>query len=42
MYGDDQGRRQVRGQGLSVNCESRNTKLNMRGFGDYIHLEKNK
>jgi hypothetical protein len=23
---------------LSVNCESRNPKLNARGFGEYIHL----
>jgi hypothetical protein len=27
---------------LSVNCESRNTKLNVRCFGDYIHLEEDK
>jgi hypothetical protein len=23
---------------LSVNCKNRNTKVNVRGFGDYIHL----
>jgi hypothetical protein len=27
---------------LSVHCESRNTKLNVRCFGDYIHLEEDK
>jgi hypothetical protein len=27
---------------LSINCESRNTKLNVRCFGDYIHLEEDK
>jgi hypothetical protein len=27
---------------LSAKCESRNTKLNMRGFGDNRHLEENK
>jgi hypothetical protein len=27
---------------LSVNCESRNTNMNVRDFGDDIHLEGNK
>jgi hypothetical protein len=27
---------------LSVNCEIRNTKLNVWCFGDYIHLEEDK
>jgi hypothetical protein len=25
---------------LSINCESRNTKLNRQGFSEYKHLEK--
>jgi hypothetical protein len=28
------------GTGLFVNCESRNTTLNVRGFGDELHLEE--
>jgi hypothetical protein len=27
---------------LLVNSESRKTNLNVRGFGEYIHLEENK
>jgi hypothetical protein len=27
---------------LSVNCESRNTELNARGFGEYVQLEEDK
>jgi hypothetical protein len=28
------------GTGLFVNCESRNTTLNVRGFGEELHLEE--
>jgi REP element-mobilizing transposase RayT len=39
---DDTAELKTKAKRLSVNCESRNTKLNVRCFGDYIHLKEDK